>query len=165
MGFLDALMNIGQELVSKAREGQYRNMERASRQCKSQCGREMTIGGKTLQEWEAGWQGRGSLADAELGGLSASVGLYRAKLSGRIVYVGRAVEYDNGGLRKRLSDYTRESDSGRRHASGKLMNANAGDLTIDVLITGGDENAAEAARRLEAYFIGKYQPEWNKMLK
>jgi hypothetical protein len=38
-------------------------------------------------------------------------------------------------------------------------------LKISILLVGKDEEAAEATRKLERYFIGKYSPEWNKMLK
>jgi hypothetical protein len=72
------------------------------------------------------------------------------------------VEYDNGGLRKRLSDYTRESDSSRKHASGRLMHEHTGQLQMEVLITGGDTAAVEVAKKLEVYFVGLHSPEWNK---
>ena len=91
--------------------------------------------------------------------------IYRAKLRGEIVYIGRAVEYSNGGLRKRLSDYTRESDSSRKHTSGQLMNEHASQLSIDILITGSNPEAVDAAKQLEQYFIGTYRPAWNKMFK
>jgi len=100
-----------------------------------------------------------------LSNLSNSVGLYKAELGGKVVYIGRAVEYSNGGLRKRLSDYTRESDSSRKHTSGQLMNQHASQLSVDILITGSDSDAVEVAKKLEQYFIGIYSPEWNKMFK
>lgn len=37
------------------------------------------------------------------------------------MYVGRAIELNNGGFRKRLSDYSRGSDSARNHKSGRLI--------------------------------------------
>ena len=46
------------------------------------------------------------------------VGLYRHVINGKTMYVGRAIELHNGGFRKRLSDYCRESNSARKHTSG-----------------------------------------------
>ena len=45
------------------------------------------------------------------------------------------------------------------------MHAHAADLEIYVLLVGRDEEAAEATRKLERYFIGKYSPEWNKVFR
>lgn len=165
MGLLGVLKWVGQSLYEKVNEQGYRAMERASGEYRAQHGSELKLGGKTLREWDGSWTTLGVLSNANLGHLSSSVGLYRARLAGEIVYIGRAVEYSNGGLRKRLSDYTRASDSSRTHNSGKLMNAHSSALTIDILITGGDQDAADVARKLEAYFIGKYKPQWNKRLK
>lgn len=92
-----------------------------------------------------------------------NVGLYRARLGGRIVYIGKAIEWNNGGFRKRLSDYTRESSSARKHGSGQKMYAHRNELVIELLIVGGDAKAAEITPKLEALMIGKYNPEWNKV--
>lgn len=165
MGFWDKVMEIGGEMAIKAKQDHARRMGQVVKQAKAEGKKEPTIGGKTLGEWDRSWEHLGVLDSASLSHLSSSVGLYRAKLRGKVVYIGRAVEHSNGGLRKRLSDYTRSSNSSRKHTSGQLMNEHASQLVIDVLITGSNENAASVARKLESYFIGKYSPDWNKMLK
>src|SRR5574344_2001662 len=165
MGFFDTLAKICSELVQQAQKKQARQMKKYSRKAKSEGQSEPKIGGKTLREWEGSWQHLGTLSSAGLSNLSSSVGLYRAKLEGRGVYIGRAVEYSNGGMRKRLSDYRRDSDSARKHRSGQLMNQNASQLSIDVLITGSNAEAVAVAKKLERYFIGTHSPEWNKMFK
>jgi hypothetical protein len=119
------------------------------------------VGSKTVNQWDSQWRTIGTLSDVELSPFNKSVGLYRARLQGRIVYIGRAIEYSNGGLRKRLSDYRRKSNSGRTHGSGQKMNANNAELKIEVLITGGDSEAAGIAKKLEPLMVGKHQPEWN----
>jgi len=121
--------------------------------------------GLSLNDWERKWRSIGTLSSLSLSGLSDKVGVYSARLNGKIVYIGRAVEYNNGGFRKRLSDYTRDSDSGRKHKSGKLMYKNANDLQISIIETGSDSEAAEIAKKLEKFLIQKYAPEWNFMLK
>lgn len=165
MGFFDTLAKVGGALVERAQKDQARKMKEFSRKSASEGRPEPTIGGKTLREWKSSWQHLGTLSSASLSHLSSSVGLYKARLGGEIVYIGRAVEYSNGGLRKRLSDYTRESDSSRKHASGQLMNQHASQLSIEVLITGSDEEAANTAKKLEQYFIVTHSPKWNKMFK
>ena len=165
MGFFDTLAKIGGTLVEQAQKEQARRMKESSKKAVAEGKSEPEIGGKTLREWEGSWQYLGTLSTASLSDLSNSVGLYKAELGGKVVYIGRAVEYSNGGLRKRLSDYTRESDSSRKHTSGQLMNQHASQLSIDILITGSDSDAVEVAKKLEQYFIGIYSPEWNKMFK
>ena len=165
MGFFDTLAKVGGAMVEQAQKKQTKMMKEASKQARKEGKPEPSIGGKTLREWEHKWEYLGTLSNASIGHLSNSVGLYRAKLNGKIVYLGRAIEHSNGGLRKRLSDYTRDSNSGRTHKSGQKMHKHASELSIDILITGSDSNAAGTASKLEKYFIGLYSPEWNKMLK
>lgn len=38
------------------------------------------------------------------------------------MHIGRAIKLNNGDFRKRLSDYRRESDSSRKHKTGKKIN-------------------------------------------
>ena len=45
------------------------------------------------------------------------------------------------------------------------MNEHASQLSIDILITGSNPEAVDAAKQLEQYFIGTYRPAWNKMFK
>lgn len=121
------------------------------------------IWGKTIDEWDRQWQCAGTLASLSLTQYNKYVGLYRAKLGGKVVYIGRAIEWNNGGFRKRLSDYTRDSNSARKHGSGQKMYQHRHELTIDLLIVGSDAQAAEITVKLEGLMVGKYNPEWNKV--
>ena len=160
MNLFDIALNLGKSLFDNAsKNGNNSSAEESDTDSDS------NIYTRTFDEWESCWQYLGPLDNLSLSHLSSSVGLYRAKKNGRIVYLGRAIEYDNGGLRKRLSDYTRASGSSRKHKSGQLMNKNANDLEIEILVTGGNAKAADLAKKLEAHFVAKYQPEWNSMLK
>jgi hypothetical protein len=152
MGFWDALgsgvrMGAGKAVLANTRRLYYDK-------------RDQQFGGMTADEWDTQWQRVGTL-NADFSHLSHVAGLYRAQFAGKIVYIGRAVEWSNGGLRKRLRNYTRDSDSSRHHGSGRLMNKRASELLISVLIVGSDENAADITMRLEQWMIGKHQPEWN----
>lgn len=89
---------------------------------------EVKIGGFTLNQWDKRWRCLGKLEDLTIENLrpfNKSIGLYKAMENGAVKYIGRAIEYNNGGFRKRLRDYVRPSDSGRKHQSGQNMNANA----------------------------------------
>jgi hypothetical protein len=165
MSFWKTLTKIGKAVIEEGMKQQSKQLRNGSRNAATGRTEVPTIEGKTLREWESKWQSVGYLDSIDLSPYSSYVGLYKAELGGKVMYIGRAVEYSNGGIRKRLSDYTRESDSARKHTSGKLIHANAAELKISILLVGTDEEAAEATRKLERYFIGKYSPEWNKMLK
>lgn len=160
MDILDIFKRVGSSFYNQALEKQSRQMRRTSRSSSALPGKELTIEGKTLSQWETSWRLIGTLETAELSPLSNSIGIYRASLDSTTVYIGRAIEISNGGFRKRLRDYTRKSDSARRTDSGRSMHDHANRLTIAILET----QTVEAAKRLERHFIGKYQPSWNKRL-
>ena len=72
------------------------------------------------------------------------------------MYVDRAIELHNGGFRKRLSDYRRESNSARKHLSGRTINEHLNDITTYILIIGDTEEAVLETKRLEGEFIAYY---------
>lgn len=123
------------------------------------------LGGKRLREWELEWRNVGILGSTNFGEFRHDVGVYKAMLHGELMYIGRAIEFDNGGFRKRLHDYVRDSNSSRKHESGQMMNTNADDLDISIIITGQDSEAALLASRIEKALIFKYSPPWNKQWK
>lgn len=185
MGLFSKLLNVGIAVVNTAieegmkKQGQmYKEAERrynkqtgnpmprnSSGQNGQQIKNPFLIGDKTLEQWERSWQSIGTLCSLNLTPYNHSVGVYRARLGGQVVYIGRAVEWNNGGFRKRLSDYTRDSESARHHGSGQKMYLNRNNLQIDIIITGSDEKGAEIAKDLEMRLIIKYTPEWNVKLK
>ena len=125
---------------------------------------QVVIDGKTIDCWESKWKGLGILSALTLDDLSpynSSIGLYKAEMCGKIYYIGRAIEYDNGGFRKRLRDYVRDSDSARKHKSGGKMNENADNLYISILVMGSKKKDVDAAKVLEEALVKKYTPLWN----
>lgn len=119
----------------------------------------------SLCEWDRKWVCIGPLKTANLTPYNHCVGLYRHVINGETVYVGRAIELNNGGFRKRLSDYRRESDSGRTHTSGRLINQNLSKITTYVLVVGDTEEAVDTTKELEKLFVKKYNPKWNIQFK
>jgi len=125
----------------------------------------MLYGNKSLHEWDREWKSIGYLKFAHLTPYNKSVGLYRHKIGNKVMYVGRAIELHNGGFRKRLSDYRRDSDSARKHKSGQLINEHLDQITTDIMIVGNTEEAVQLTNILEDQFIAKYNPPWNKQKK
>lgn len=93
------------------------------------------------------------------------IGLYMHKINGKVMYIGRAIEYNNGGFRKRLSDYCRDSGSARKHPSGQKIYANRYRIQTYLLVVGNDEAAKAKTILLEKLFVGQFNPPWNDKLK
>ena len=89
------------------------------------------------------------------------IGLYRAILNDKIVYIGKATELDNGGFRKRLRDYTRKSDSARNYPSGILMNQNKNNIMIEILIFDRCKTNISIINDKEEKYIKEIKPIWN----
>ena len=123
-----------------------------------------TFGGKTVSEWDCEWQYIGKLKDANLTPYNSCVGLYRHVVNETTKYVGRAIELNNGGFRKRLSDYRRESNSARKHASGRTIYENLDRIETYILVVGNTQEAVEITKKLEGEFVRRYNPEWNKQI-
>ena len=121
-------------------------------------------GSKSVSEWDCEWQSIGRLKDANLTPYNNCVGLYRYVVNGKTKYVGRAIELNNGGFRKRLSDYRRESNSARKHSSGRIIHEHLDEIITYILIVGYTQEAVEITKKLEGEFVRKYNPEWNKQI-
>lgn len=118
---------------------------------------EPQFAGKTLQEWDADWlpvEGGFTVLQSDL---RHQVGLFQARLGGAIMYIGKAVEADNGGLRKRLSDFRRASPSGREHHGAMRIHDYLNELDLHVLMTG----TVETAELLKLAIIARHLPPWN----
>ncbi|WP_227394385.1 GIY-YIG nuclease family protein [Jeotgalibacillus aurantiacus] len=125
---------------------------------------EVTFGGYTLKQWESRWRRLGNLRDLsteQLQKYNKDIGIYKAEVNGKVQYIGRAIEHSNGGFRKRLRDYNRNSDSARTHRSGSLMNENADHAQISILVVGNSSEDVQTVKALEKALILKYAPGWN----
>lgn len=100
----------------------------------------------------------GLLANLNLADLKAfnkSIGLYVMTLGVVPYYIGRAIEFRNGGFRKRISDYTRESNTGRKHTSGKIINSLQKELYVHIIEMGHLEEDVALVKKNETTMIGK----------
>ena len=153
MDFLNIAKKVAGEILSEA----------VSQGSRSQSG--MKTSGKTVAQWDREWICIGSLKTANLTPYNHCVGLYKHVVNGKTMYVGRAIELHNGGFRKRLSDYRRESNSARKHLSGRAINEHLDEITTYILVVGDTEEAVAETKKLEGQFIAYYGfPEWNKQL-
>lgn len=121
------------------------------------------LGDKTVEQWESTIFDLGSLGNVQgnLKKYNQSVGVYMAYLEDKLVYIGSATENSNGGLRKRLTDYVRDNNSGRLSVSGQLMYENRNDIIIKIIVTGSDIKAIAVALALEVMLINTHNPCWN----
>ena len=92
---------------------------------------------------------------------SKDIGLYRAILDGVVVYIGKATELHNGGLRKRLRDYTRLSQSARNYQAGSLMHKHKNEIIIEIILFERDLKSIPAIEAMEKELINKMKPAWN----
>jgi hypothetical protein len=119
------------------------------------------VAGKTISQWDRDWTpiaGGFSVPHPEL---RQSVGLIRAVFRGQVMYIGQATEWKNGGLAKRLADFTRPSPSGREHYGARYIRDHLGQLELEVLITGSDKQAAQTAKVLRAHMLALHSPPKN----
>ena len=122
---------------------------------------EIIIGHKRLAEWDKEWKPIGKLADINLGILKGKYGVYRGILNYKIVYLGVASEYKKG-LKKRLNDYIRKSDSGRNFDAGRKMHKHKNEIDIEIIYVGDDNLSSIISCMLECPMIAKHDPRWNR---
>ena len=88
------------------------------------------------------------------------LGVYRATLDGKIMYIGESVEI-NKGLRKRLRDYSRKSDSAIKHTGAQKILEHIDDVECDVIVVGVDEVAKYNTKELKKLLLMLHDPECN----
>lgn len=127
----------------------------------------MKIGDYPLKMWEAKERRIGILGNLQgnLTEYNHSIGIYKAYYIGKLVYIGRVIEYNNGGFRKRLTDYIRKSPSGRGTGSSSKMNLYKDEIQIGIIDVVSNEEDVEIVKKLERALIRKYRPEWNVQFK
>jgi excinuclease UvrABC nuclease subunit len=123
---------------------------------------EIKIGNKSLKDWEEKWICLGQYKNIDLSKYNQDIGIYKIIIDEEVVYIGRATEYDNGGFRKRLRDYTRKSESSRKNSSGKKLNQNISNADIEIIIVGNNSSAVETTKRLEHLMIAIHWPKLNR---
>lgn len=165
MKFFEKLLGpslyVANTVVSKGieKEGQaYKDIER---NYGNQIFNPLAIGGKTIDEWEREWKSIGILRDLNLTHYSRSVGVYREWFNDKIIYIGKAIEWSNGGFKEELSKYAGDGDIHRIHKLKQKMHEYSNKLHVDIIVTGSHLENAKAATQLEASLIAKYKPEWN----
>lgn len=191
MGFFNTLLRIGGGVLNTAMEQHDRTLKKAERKLDRLDSKSDSMNSeqrekikkareklnkapknsnnriKTLRDWDREWINIGNLQNANLTPYNKSIGVYRHVINGETMYIGRAIEINNGGFRKRLSDYTRASDSARKHGSGQTIHENSDRITTYILVVGSlddpidDQESIRTTKLLEKRLIAKYKPVWN----
>ncbi len=120
---------------------------------------QMKIGPKTSEEWNSGWADIPAWMSPATYKLHGEVGLIRFFEDGEVVAYSLGTELE-AGLRKRLADFFRESESGRNYATGRRIYANRHGLKVQVLATGSDAAAQGYARMLKPEMMRLKPPAW-----
>lgn len=120
------------------------------------------IAGMTPAEWNQQWQPLEGGLSRRHEELREAVGVFRIRRRNEVVYIGCAREYAKGGLSKRLFDFVRSGDSGRRHYAGQKIYEHRETLELDVIVTGTDCKAGWTALTLKAALLKLKQPPWNR---
>lgn len=96
-------------------------------------------------------------SDCDFSQYNKNIGVYKGELNCELVYIGKATEGNNGGFRKRLRDYTRESDSARNYPAGRKMFENKDKVIISISFT----DSVNDAEIQEKELINTLDPKWN----
>lgn len=86
----------------------------------------------------------------ELSSFTHSIGLYIMTLGTIPVYIGRAIEFNNGGLRKRIRDYQRGVNT---HSSGTFIQQHLDELYLYILELGHTGEDVEFVEEAETSMI------------
>ena len=122
---------------------------------------DQTIQGKLLAQWDLEWKRVDGGFLSPHPELRHQIGLFRAMLNDRVMFIGIGTEDRNGGLAKRIADFTRTSPSARRHQGGQNIFDHKRDLALDVLTLAGASNTRVIAKRIKAAMIERHRPAWN----
>lgn len=92
--------------------------------------------------------------------VDVSVGLYLMVWHNDPVYVGRAVQVGRG-LRTRIADYIRKSQSGRKTEAGRWINRHRNEIVVSVFPIGENLECASLTRLFEVLLINRLHPPLN----
>lgn len=122
---------------------------------------EPLIAGKSLATWDKKWVELPGGFKVPHQSLIGMAGLFRAVENGETVVIGKGAGRRENRLDERLGDLRREGDSGHRYDSGRFIYANMDRLKLEVLVTGDDREACDAADKLLRPMLIRHRPREN----
>ena len=84
-------------------------------------------------------------------------GLFRARLNGETMFIGRAAAQDSS-LKSRLDAYRRRYGTGRNHYAGQMIYDHRAEIVMGIAVL---DLPAFEINRLAEDLIEKHQPPWN----
>jgi hypothetical protein len=120
---------------------------------------QLKIGPKTIEEWNSEWANIPAWMSPDTYELQGEVGVIRFLEDGKVVAYSLGTELV-AGLRKRLADFFRDSESGRNYATGRRIYTQRHRLTVQVLVAGSDAAAPRDARQLKSEMMRLHPPAW-----
>ena len=119
-------------------------------------GRSELVGGRNLEEWESGWRRIGLLTSAHVTAPQETIGLFRLRQGGEIVYLGRS---DSANCLRRTLRALIHGGGRTGTVLDRQLPERASELAVEILITGSDNFAGQ----LEARWLRQAPPAWNQL--
>ena len=121
--------------------------------------RNKIIAGRTVADWDEGWEEVTKWRTADTPALRAARGLVRFTWNGEVVAILRASDNQRG-MVKKFSDYIRPSDSSRDHPVGRRIYEHRAELTAHILVTGENKDMERVNIDLKRIMVELYRPTW-----
>lgn len=118
--------------------------------------------GKALREWDDSWRRIPGGFEPKHPKLSSHVGLARAILKGKTMYILRGTEDRDRGIEKSLQRIRGKDQTGNRSYGAQMIRENIDVLDLEVLLVGEGYKASEAAKELKKALVKIHDPEWNR---
>ena len=84
-------------------------------------------------------------------------GLFRARLNGETMFIGRAAA-ESGSLKSRLDAYRKRYGTGRNHFAGQMIYEHRAEIVMEIAVL---DLPAFAISQLADALIARLQPPWN----
>lgn len=117
------------------------------------------LGEKDIRDWDDSWITMGRVANIKEEQIpDDNVGLIQITLDGRVMYIIRAIDLLNGGIRKKYKDlFCSPTKNGAIYHNICEYKDN---INVSILVVGNDNNSINICRNLERQLISKNKPEW-----
>lgn len=124
--------------------------------------KEKLVAGKTLDQWDEEWKPLDGGFGKDHKDVYGYVGLYRAVENGNVKYIGNGVQYQRGGLYRRLAVLRGKEQTGNSHYGAQRIREHIDTLALEILSVGKGGLNADYAKELKPLMVKRYDPIWNR---
>jgi len=116
--------------------------------------------GKTLRQWNGSWERIPGGFKPKHPELASFVGLARAILNGRTMYILRGVEHSDRGIEKGLQRIRGQEQTGNAGYGAQMIRKHIDEVELEVLLVGKGVRAVEPTKQLKKAMVKYYDPPW-----